>query len=74
MVFDDKILESLFDSEVEFDDLDDNEYGDVDSKQIRRNREEILNSMPMNTKIYNNILYLKKKNKKLEQQVEDWKQ
>ena len=66
MVFDDKILESLFDSEVEFDDLDDNEYGDVDSKQIRRNREEILNSMPMNTKIYNNILYLKKKNKKLE--------
>jgi hypothetical protein len=31
-IFDDKILENLFDSEIESDDLDDNEYGDVDSK------------------------------------------
>lgn len=71
-LLDEKTLENLFDSDFESDgdeDLEDDGYGDKDSKDIRRHRNEILGSMAHNEKVYNNIIYLKSKNRRLHDQL-----
>ncbi|EAR86854.1 hypothetical protein TTHERM_00204130 (macronuclear) [Tetrahymena thermophila SB210] len=74
-IMDEKTLENLFDSEIESEgeDLEDDGYGDRDSKQIRKHKNDILNTMTNNEKIYNKIVYLKRKNRRLEDQLEEWK-
>ncbi|KAL4502174.1 hypothetical protein ABPG72_000409 [Tetrahymena utriculariae] len=74
-LMDEKTLENLFDSEIESEgeDLEDDGYGDRDSKQIRKHKNDILNTMTNNEKIYNKIVYLKRKNRRLEDQLEEWK-
>lgn len=75
-VLDEKTLENLFDSEISSENDDDEDfdgYGDRDSKHIRRHRNEILDSMAHNEKVFNNIVYLKSKNRRLIESLAEWK-
>lgn len=74
-VLDEKILENLFDSELESDtdDYEDDGYGDRQSKLIRKHKVEILSGMNETEKVYNSIIYLKAKNRKLQEQLQEWK-
>lgn len=60
-LLDEKTLENLFDSEIDSeDDSEEDGYGDIDGKVIRRHRNDILDGMAVNDRLYHRITYLKK--------------